>query len=241
MTGKTQMEAVRVLRDVLTGSFAEILISRQSTVNDDCSRGVESSTGIPYVSDLTSEHDSVLQKALVQTTATGLTKNTGINLVDLSKNSEMELPRGNSNLCQSKSENLNSPEACTNSSSRGDEPKRVVPERMSSERKLRLAKKLASDNRDVSRNDSFRYGDDAYADVESLTFNVALREAGAAGLGITVQRVSERGRDLGISIKSVIVGGAVSKVKPVYFVSSIFLFVSINGDLDIFVLIRVID
>ena len=50
-------------------------------------------------------------------------------------------------------------------------------------------------------------------DMEYLTFNSALGEAGPASLGITVQTVSERGQDLGISIKSVIVGGAVSKVK----------------------------
>ena len=50
-------------------------------------------------------------------------------------------------------------------------------------------------------------------DVELLSFSIRLNDAGSAGLGVTIKGKMIEERDLGIFVKSVIAGGAASKVQ----------------------------
>ena len=50
-------------------------------------------------------------------------------------------------------------------------------------------------------------------DYDRLTFHVALGEAGFASLGISVTKVTRNHKDIGIFIKSVMVGGMAAKAR----------------------------
>jgi len=52
---------------------------------------------------------------------------------------------------------------------------------------------------------------------EKLTFHIALGETGFASLGISVKKLTVGRKDLGIFIKSVLIGGTAAKVGKQYY------------------------
>lgn len=206
MTGLSQTAAVAILRDIPVGSAARLVISRQG---DDAPPSGPPPPPLP-----TSLPPLLATESLPATLASvDVTSSLGEGLLD---SSPVIDGRRQSKIGQMTNKILNSFHSRSASSGGQISTERENGRRISTESfqdgDLRFGSERSGQVAGVSRHGNHA-GDEIDGGLEALTFNVALGEAGPAGLGITVQKMSERGQDLGISIKSVIVGGAVSKVR----------------------------
>jgi len=192
---------VAVLRDIAVGTTAELIVSRQTTVKDygfedesntcDASKevAVERSNFNQNVSSSVKSNERVVENT------SHVSKVQPRKSVESLSNTELKMSAIDSTHRNGSAETPSFRETFTRYGSKAVSSSDDEIERW------RTGKLKGDDGAEM-----------ANADTECLTFNIALPEAVVAGLGITVQSVSERGRDLGIAIKSVVCGGAVSKV-----------------------------